>query len=197
LIEVAQPSTAVRRSAATISASGADGSFNDSGGGFLTAGFAVGDRVTAEGFDSAASNLTLGVIAAVTANKMTIAAPEGANIVNSPEGPVVTISKWVSRRSLLAALTVPFEAIRDMLADMLVEGDNITIEVDDAANTITISAAGGGDGGIADAPTDGQHYVRTDAAWAMTPKHVSLSQAAYDALVTKDPNTLYYIPEAP
>lgn len=36
------------------------------------------------------------------------------------------------------------EAVRDLIGQVLVPGPNVTVAVDDAANTVTISAAGGG-----------------------------------------------------
>jgi hypothetical protein len=51
--------------------------------------------------------------------------------------------------------------------------------------------------GIAEAPMDGQHYVRSNGAWVLKLKNQLTTQVDYDALAVKDPNTLYYIPEAP
>lgn len=42
------------------------------------------------------------------------------------------------------------ERIRDTIGATLVQGANVTITVDDVANTITIAAAGGGGGGVTD-----------------------------------------------
>jgi len=44
---------------------------------------------------------------------------------------------------------------------------------------------------MSEAPNDGVAYARKSQAWA--PAFVQLTQAAYDALGTKDPNTLYVI----
>jgi hypothetical protein len=96
--EVAQVSTTVVLTATTISALASDNSFNDSGNGFLTAGFAVGDRITASGFASAVNNLDAGVITSVTASKMIIGGIDGDVIVDDAAGPAVTIAKWVSRQ---------------------------------------------------------------------------------------------------
>ena len=71
LVEVSQLSTTVLISAATISAAAADNSYNDSGSGFVTAGFAVGDRVKVTGFTgNAANNILVGVVTSLTAGKM-------------------------------------------------------------------------------------------------------------------------------
>src|SRR5690606_13921792 len=48
------------------------------------------------------------------------------------------------------------EAVRDIIADALVAGSNVTIDVDDTEDTITISASGGGSGGGAVDSVNGQ-----------------------------------------
>lgn len=98
-VEVAQLSATVAITAATISAQASDNSFNDSGGGFLTAGFAVGDRVRVSGFGTAANNLLAGVITTLTANAMIIGGTDGDVIVDEAAGASVTIEKWTSRRA--------------------------------------------------------------------------------------------------
>lgn len=99
LLEVSQVSTTVVRTATTISAQASDNSYNDSGSGFVTAGFAVGDRVRVTGFTgSAANNILVGTITALTAGKMTIGGADGDVIVDDAAGESVTIAKWVSRR---------------------------------------------------------------------------------------------------
>lgn len=104
LIEVSQASDVVKVTAATISAAAADNSFNDSGNGFVTAGFIVGDRVQATGFANAGNNVFVGVVTAVTAGKLTIAGADGDSIVNEAAGPNVTIAKWTTRRAAANAL---------------------------------------------------------------------------------------------
>lgn len=99
LVEVSQLSPSVTITATTISAAASDNSFNDSGSGFVTAGFAVGDRVKVEGFTSSVNNLFFGVIASVAAGKITIEAPEGDNILDEAAGDSVTITKWTTRRT--------------------------------------------------------------------------------------------------
>lgn len=98
LLEVSQKSADVSITAATISAAAADNSFNDSGGGFITEGFAVGDRVTVAGFADA-NNIVSGAITELTAGKMTIGGTDGDVIVDEAAGPSVTIAKWVTRRA--------------------------------------------------------------------------------------------------
>lgn len=79
--------------AATISAAAADNSFNDSGNGFLAAGFAVGQKVAVTGFTGdVANNIASGTITALTAAKMTIGGTDGDVIVNDAAGESVTIT---------------------------------------------------------------------------------------------------------
>lgn len=100
LIEVSQRSDTVTITAVTISAQASDNSFNDSGAGFVAAGFAVGNRVGVEGFTgNVANNLLVGVITALTAGKMTIGGTDGDVIVDDAAGESVTIFQWVSRRA--------------------------------------------------------------------------------------------------
>lgn len=78
--------------AATISAAAADNSYNDSGSGFLTAGFAVGQRVTVTGFTGdVANNITDGIITSVVAGKIIIGGTDGDVIADDAAGETVTI----------------------------------------------------------------------------------------------------------
>ncbi len=124
LIEVSQVSTTVVRTAATISAQASDNSFNDSASGFLTAGFALGDRVRVSGFTgNVANNILVGTITALTAAKMTIGGTDGDVIVDDAAGESVTIVKWTSRRIQaddLASGTPPTESL------IVAVGDEIT-----------------------------------------------------------------------
>lgn len=102
LVEVSQLSTTVDISAATISALAVDNSYNDSGAGFVAAGFAVEDRVNVAGFTgNVANNILVGVITALTTTKMTIGGTDGDVIVDDAAGETVTITKWVTRRATL------------------------------------------------------------------------------------------------
>jgi hypothetical protein len=78
--------------AATISAAAADNSFNDSGSGFVSAGFAVGMGVTVSGFTGDTANNLTGIITTLTAAKMTIAGTDGDVIVDDAAGESVTIT---------------------------------------------------------------------------------------------------------
>lgn len=81
------------KTATTISAAAADNSYNDSGSGFVTAGFEVGDVVTVSGFTGdVANNITSGVITAVAAGKITIGGTDGDVIADDAAGESVTIS---------------------------------------------------------------------------------------------------------
>jgi hypothetical protein len=108
LLEVSQVSTTVFRTATTISAINSDNSYNDSASGFLTAGFAVGDRVRVTGFTAGAvaNNILVGVVTAVTAAKLTIGGTDGNVIVDAAAGSSITIRKWTSRRALLSDIGI-------------------------------------------------------------------------------------------
>lgn len=81
------------KTATTISAAAADNSYNDSGNGFVTAGFEVGDHVVVTGFTgNVANNIADGVITAVTAGKITIGGTDGDVIVDDAAGESVTIA---------------------------------------------------------------------------------------------------------
>jgi hypothetical protein len=100
-LEASQRSNTIVRTATTISALASDNSFNDSGNGFLTAGFAIGDRINVTGFSSAVNNLLVGIITAVTAGKITIGGSDGDVIIDGAAGPSVSIAKWISRQVTL------------------------------------------------------------------------------------------------
>lgn len=105
LVEVSQLSATVTISAGTISAQASDNSYNDSGNGFVAAGFAVGDNVRVSGFTgNAANNIMSGRITALTAGKMTIGGTDGDVIVNDAAGESVTITKWETRRTTAGEL---------------------------------------------------------------------------------------------
>jgi hypothetical protein len=100
LLETSQLSRAVTITAATLSAQASDNSFNDSGAGFVAAGFAVNDRVNVVGFTgNVANNIFVGKITALAAGKMTIGGSDGDVIVDDAAGESVTITKWVTRRA--------------------------------------------------------------------------------------------------
>lgn len=105
MLQVSQLSTTVTITAATISALASDNSYNDSGDGFIAAGFAVGDRVKVTGFTGDTdNNIDVGVITALTAGKMTIGGTDGDVIVDDAAGESVTITKYTSRRITLDEL---------------------------------------------------------------------------------------------
>lgn len=109
LFEVSQASTTVTITATTISALAADNSYNDSADGFVTAGFAVGDRVGVAGFTGdVANNILVGIITVLAAGKMTIGGTDGDVIVDDAAGESVTISKWESRRADIDDLAAYF-----------------------------------------------------------------------------------------
>jgi hypothetical protein len=111
LFEIAALSTTVTITATTISAAASDNSFNDSGSGFVTAGFTVGDRVRVTGFTgNVANNIMSGVLTAVAAGKLTIGGTDGDVIVDDAAGESVTITKWVTRRATVQDITDLFAA---------------------------------------------------------------------------------------
>jgi len=99
LIEVSQLSASVTIAATTISAAAADNSFNDSGSGFIAAGFTVGDRVNVTGFTTSGNNVFAGFIDSLTTGKMIISSPDGDTIADEAAGDSVIISKWTARRA--------------------------------------------------------------------------------------------------
>jgi lysophospholipase L1-like esterase len=100
LLELSRLSTTVTITATTISAQAGDNSFNDSAGGFVTAGFTVGDQVRVQGFTgSDANNIFSARITALSAAKMVIGGADGDVIFDDAAGEPVTISKWETRRT--------------------------------------------------------------------------------------------------
>jgi len=80
------------KTATTLSAQASDNSYNDSGNGFITAGFEVGDTVAVSGFTgNVANNISAGVVTAVAAGKLTIGGTDGDVIVDDAAGESVTI----------------------------------------------------------------------------------------------------------
>ncbi len=76
----------------TFSALASDNSYNDSGSGFVAAGFKVGDLITVTGFTGdTANNITDGEITILVAGKMTIGGTDGDVIVDDSAGESVTI----------------------------------------------------------------------------------------------------------
>lgn len=131
LLELSMLSDTITITATTISAQASDNSFNDSGSGFVTAGFAVGDRVNVAGFTGdVANNLFVGVITVLTTGKMTIGGTDGDVIVDDAAGESVTITKWVSRRTSIA----------DVLALAPAAAAVVTTETGTAANLLAADA---------------------------------------------------------
>ncbi|KRV72624.1 phage tail tube protein [Pseudomonas citronellolis] len=80
------------KTASTISAAASDSSYSDSGSGFLTAGFAVGQIITVSGFANAANNGKR-KIATVAAGKITVTNVDGSavTLVDAAASPAITI----------------------------------------------------------------------------------------------------------
>jgi hypothetical protein len=116
----------------TISAAASDNSFNDSGNGFVTAGFVVGDKITVSGFTGAVANNANRVVTAVAAGKLTCAGADGDTIVDDAAGEAVTI---VSRSQVLKAGTTRRSfTVERRFADILEAGKpyhrSLGVEVD-------------------------------------------------------------------
>lgn len=145
LVMVSQLSTTVTITATTISAQASDNSYNDSGSGFVTAGFAVDDQVRVTGFTgNVANNIVSGKITLLNASKMVIGGTDGDVIVDDAAGESVTITKWDSARTtiddILAGAGVPadamsFEGVIDCSA-------NPNYPAADAGHVYKISVAG-------------------------------------------------------
>lgn len=118
LLEVSQLSTTVKITASTLSALASDNSYNDSAAGFVTAGFAVGNRVKVAGFTgNVVNNILTGFVTALTTGKMTIGGTDGDVIVDDAAGETVVITKWNSRRTTLANIkTFSLDNVRLQIA---------------------------------------------------------------------------------
>lgn len=143
-LELAQPSDTVAITATTISAQAADNSYNDSGNGFVDAGFAEGDRVIVKGFTGdVANNIFVATITALAAGKMTIGGTDGDVIVDDAAGEEVTIAKWTSRRATA-------QDIADLggggggggVPVVQTEAGSYTLDPDDMGNYIRLTGAG-------------------------------------------------------
>jgi hypothetical protein len=100
VLALSKLSASITITAATISALASDNSYNDSGNGFVSAGFAVGQNVKVTGFTGdTANNIVSGRITVLTAGKMTIGGTDGDVIVDDAAGESVTITAWESKRS--------------------------------------------------------------------------------------------------
>jgi hypothetical protein len=83
LVLLSRPSASITITAATISALASDNSYNDSGNGFVAAGFAVRQRVGVLGFTgNVVNNIAVGVLTAVTPGKLTLGGTDGDVIVD-------------------------------------------------------------------------------------------------------------------
>lgn len=150
LMEMSQLSGTVLITASTLSALNSDNSYNDSGSGFLTAGFAVGDRVKVAGFTgNTANNILTGVITILTAAKMTIGGADGNVIVDDAAGESVTITKWTTKRasvkdvgagsntSFVAAKAI--SSVSNVLTMDLGEDSNFTTTLTENVITLTMT----------------------------------------------------------
>ena len=148
LLEISRLSATVTMTDTTISAvaDSNGGSYLDSGSGFVTAGFDVGDSVRVEGFTSDANNIFTGRITALDAGEMTIGGADGDGIVNEAAGDSVTITKWETRRIDAAELgasdrsTVTALSISSGVVDIdCALGDYFTLALTANVTSITFS----------------------------------------------------------
>ncbi len=108
--------TPITKTAATIAAASVDNSFNDSGSGFLTAGFAQGDIIIASGFSNAANN-GIFIVSSAAAGKLIVA---GLNaLVTEAEGSSITIAK---PKYMLPGSTMKTFTIAELLTDVIASG---------------------------------------------------------------------------
>ena len=162
LIELQKLSATVTITAATISAAAADNSYNDSGSGFVAAGFTVGMHVRVTGFTgNVANNISDAVVTAVTAGKLTIGGTDGDVIVDDAAGESVTITAWESvyatADQLLAAVDaadVTYTPVDATDWDTDTDPGNVDDALDQLANRLIVVEGASGtvaDGSITNA----------------------------------------------
>lgn len=165
---VSQLSATVTITAATISADASDNSYNDSGNGFLAAGFALGDHVNVDGFTGdVANNIFSGLITDITAGKITIGGTDGDVIVNDAPGEAVTITKWESHR-------ITAQEIADLVPAPPAPTECFLIAVGDETTAATAGA--------------GKVTFRMPYAFTVTEVRASLNVAAASGAFTVDIN---------
>lgn len=179
LTEVAEKSEDTKIEAVTISAASADNSFNDSGGGFIAAGFAPTMRVNVEGFvTNSENNLLVGTITDLTASKMTLAGTDGDVILDEAEGATVTIRAWESRAAsakdifdylLTKASPVTLSSASAVVPVDMAEGVNFTLTLDEDTEIANPANAPIGQSGTIYVTQDGTGWTPT---WASNWKPV-------------------------
>lgn len=103
--EVSQLSASVAVSGTGLSVDATAGTIADSAAGFVTAGFAAGDRVSIEGFSNSGNNLFSTYLITVTAGLITLGLGVDDVLVTEGAGSSVTITKWTSGRVSLSGAT--------------------------------------------------------------------------------------------
>jgi hypothetical protein len=96
LVLVSQPSSSVTITAGTISAAASDNSLNDSGSGFVAAGFTSGKGILIAGFTGDTGNNGYAVIESVAVGKIVIS---GITLVDDAAGESVTITQLDSKKT--------------------------------------------------------------------------------------------------
>lgn len=141
-LEVAKLSASVTITANTISAAAADNSYNDSGSGFLSAGFAANMHVHVTGFTgNVANNVASGKILSVTAGKMILVSPDGDVIVDDAAGESVTITAWETYSTDAASLAgaganVAAQIVAADAKTALVDADSIGVVDSEDGNAL-------------------------------------------------------------
>ena len=127
-----------------ISASSTDNSLNDSGNGFVTAGFQVNDLLTITGFTGDTSNNTAGtaVVSSVAAGKLVL---KGVTLVTDAAGETVTIAS--AGRFLRAGFKVGQDI---MVRGFTSAGNNISTGIITAVTAGRITIGGSDGAGIVD-----------------------------------------------
>lgn len=189
VVPVSQLSSTVTKTATTLSALASDNSYNDSGAGFVTAGFAVGDYVNVSGFTgNAANNIYSAKITALTTSKMTIGGTDGDVIVDDAAGESVTISKWLSRRTTA-------QDIADLATGGGGGGSPITYTIDTGSTADSDPGAGLLKFNNASQASATMIYIdnATADAVTMTTLFASLAQTGFVTLVQSDDPTFWRI----
>lgn len=183
-------------SAGTISASSTDNSLNDSGNGFVTGGFQVGDVLTIAGFTGATANNTAGEaqVVSVTDAKMVLS---GVTLTTDTAGETVTVTSagrfltWgfkvgqdiMVRGFTTAANNISTGIITALTASKMTiggtDGDGIDTEV--AGDTVTICTV------ESDATYGGVTVTSDYIAGTVPPQYLDADGTPIGSLVVFDP----------
>lgn len=191
-LEAARLSATITLTRTDISAASADNSFNTAGGNFVTAGFAVGQRVKVAGFTgNVANNITSGVLTSVASGKIIVGGTDGDVIVDDAAGESVTIAAWQSVRVNAQALAllgqgtgldVDANGFRGVPQNSQ-SGNYTTVAADAGKHLIHPSGAGSGDTITIDSNANVAYEIGTTITF------VNLDSNAVSIAITSD--TMY------